>query len=332
MDKKELKAKFDEKKQQIIEGTSPQQQKFRRKKKSVLEEEAYKDTLFSMFDGSIPTKDIIDGIQNKIFDTEEQHFGDDVSVIARMVRISPDKNILPQSFSAIRNILSDAAKNLNKGEKDNTIREIDNTQFMLYDLSAIREQNPQLSKQTDEIYKSFTNLMQAYSVSPHYDDSKHSNITKDYFYKRDDYVQTIEAEDYFKQTDMAWDSEQRLEDAKKRIYGKISQKEIAAYEQQHAEQVIKEDQQDKADRDKVLAEHQDHILTQEHRKQVNEISLYRTEERVINAYDNFKNVARKVEENSGEPADNTDKGIKTSPVPKRAVFIGRINPKESFMK
>lgn len=64
----------------------------------------------------------------------------------------------------------------------------------------------------------------------------------------------------------------------------------------------------------------------------NEISLYRTEERVINAYDNFKNVARKVEENSGEPTDNTDKGIKTSPVPKRVVFIGRINPKESFMK
>lgn len=327
MDKKELKAKFDEKKQQIIEGTSPQQQKFRRKKKSVLEEEAYKDTLFSMFDGNVPEEDIIDGIQNKIFDTEEQHFGDDVSVIARMVRISPDKNILPQSFSAIRNILSDAAKNLNKGEKDNTIREIDNTQFMLYDLSAIREQNPQLSKQTDEIYKSFTNLMQAYSVSPHYDDSKHSNITKDYFYKRDDYLQTIEAEQYFKQTDMAWDYNKRLEDARQRVYGKISQREIADYEQRHAEQVKKEDWQDKAERNKILAEHQDNTRSKEHRKQVNDDSLYRTQERVINAYENFRNVARKTE--NEEQSDSLAKEVKMSPVPKRAVFIGRVSPKEN---
>ena len=328
MDKEELKAKFDEKKQQIIEGTSPQQQKFRRKKKSVLEEEAYKDTLFSMFDGSIPTKDIIDGIQNKIFDSAEPHFGDDISVIARMARITaPDKGLLPQSFSAIKDILANAAKNLNGSNPDKTIREINNAQNMIYDLADIREQNPQLGKQTDEVYKSFVGLMQAYSVSPIYDDSKHSASTSDYFYKRDDYLQTIEAEQYFKQTDMAWDNNKRLEDARQRVYGKISQREIADYEQRHAEQVKKEDWQDKAERNKILAEHQDNTRSKEHRKQVNDDSLYRTQERVINAYENFRNVARKTE--NEEQSDSLAKEVKMSPVPKRAVFIGRVSPKEN---
>ena len=310
-----LKEKFAEYRQEILSGDS-QQRKFRRRKDFPSDDRLYYQTLNKMIDEGVPETDVIAGIKNKIFDAKDPHFGDDVSLVIRYARADKD-------FIVAKDILCDACVNLNKGNKDKTIAEINKAQNMLYDLSEIREHNPQLTKKTEEVYKAFGDLMQAYSVSPIFDASKHSVLTDEYFYGKDDYRQQIELEKFRNQVDSTWDFQDRLEKAKKRVYEKMTQKEVSEYEQYHAQQVKQEDLQDKINRNRVLEEHEDYVRSREHCSQINEDRLYRTEDRVVKAYEDFKDVARKTDDTSDQTKKKDDK---LSAVPERATFIGRITP------
>ena len=160
-------------------------------------------------------------------------------------------------------------------------------------------------------------MMLAYSVSPIYDASKHSPLTDDYFYGNDDYQLQIDADMFYEQTDVAWKNEEQMKEYVDKI---LTGKEISDYEQDHAKRLPEEERQYEEERAAFLAEHIDRIRSEVHRKQINDSTLYRTEDRVKAAYENFKNVARKPNDNSEEQPE------KFSPAPKQAVFIGRVTP------
>ena len=137
------------------------------------------------------------------------------------------------------------------------------------------------------------------------------------------YQITREGEVINRQTDAAWDINKQIDAAKQRVYNKFTQKEIAENEKAHAEQVKRNDAQYTAELKEFAKEHINSERSKEHQKQINEIKLKHNDELLSATYENYKDVARKPQEGKNVKEDGSSRDV-----PKRAVYIGRGEPRQ----
>ncbi len=167
-------------------------------------------------------------------------------------------------------------------------------------------------------------MMTEYSLSGLYNDGVHQNYqdVENYFYGKDVYKEVKEIKAMNEQENSAWETKEQIDAAKQRIYNKFTKKEIAEYEQSHAEQVKREDAKYVTELKEFVKEHENRERSKEHQKQIDEIKLKHNDKLLEAAYENFKDVARKPKEDdkSEKPASND--------VPKRAVYVGRGKPRQ----
>ncbi|MBQ8481225.1 MAG: hypothetical protein IJ532_01665 [Alphaproteobacteria bacterium] len=274
------------------------------------------------------TLKIIQGIANGKFANTADERSVEGFVLKDIIRDNiHDKDITAKSLEAMEEMINSTRKSLKGTDKEKAVADVNSMQNMLYAIADLREDFPtSLGKQTDHIYDVYKLMMKEYSLSGLHNDGINHTLSEieDYFYGRDAYNDVKEADIIRKQENAAWETKEQIEASKQRIYNKFTKREVADYEQRHADEVKKEDLQDKIERDNVIANHENHIRSKEHRKQITEENLRRNEERLSKAYENFKDIARKPKEGD-EKKDNPI----SNDVPKRAVFIGRAEPRQN---
>ena len=326
MTEKDIEYMYKETKQKVA---SECEKNYRRPKMPHLREVSiHRETLCSLLD----TDDkevinaVIDGIANGKFADTKYERSIEGFVLKDVIRDNiHDKEIVKKSFEAMEKMLNSTREFLKGDDKERAVAGINSMQNMLYAIADLREDYPtSLGKQTDHIYDVYKQMMKEYSLSGLYHDGVHRSFeeVENYFQGRDAYKDAVEIETIRKQENSAWETKEQLDAAKQRIYNKFTKKEIAEYEQSHAEQVKREDAKYVSELGEFLGEHENRNLSKEHQKQITEIRLKHSDKELAAAYENYKDVARKPKE--GEKAEERPASHK---VPKRAVFLARAESK-----
>lgn len=272
---------------------------------------------------------VLKGIEDNKFAVTPIQRSAECSVLKDIIRDNiHDENVVSASFNVMKSMLKGVVDEIkmyevNHADKEKIISDVDSMQEMLYAISDLRENYPsKLGKQTDSIHETYKEMMNGFSMSGLYEVTLEDRYPEigDYYHRLDVYEQTRDIETERRQIDSAWETNEQIEAAKQRIYNKFTKKEIADYEQSHAEQVKKEDAQYQAELKEFAKEHINRERSKEHQKQINKIKLKKSDELFKAAYKNYKDVARKPKKDGKleKPASNE--------VPKRAVFIGRAEP------
>lgn len=270
------------------------------------------------------TLDFIDGIADGVFSKNQKQRSVECNILEDIIRDNiHDEDVVSKSFGAMKKMLNSAAISAKYEDKKIAIDEVTAMQNMLDAISELYDYYPKaLGKQTDMIYDEYKKMMKEYSLRGLYRAADTHNNPKidDYFFDRDAYQIAKEVDVINRQTDAAWDINEQIDAAKQRVYNKFTQKEIADYEKARAEQVKREDAQYKQELENFVEKHEDRKRSKEHQKQINEIKLKHNDELLSAAYENYKDVA-------GKTKDKSDKQV-SNDVPKRAVYIGRGEPRQ----
>ncbi len=272
------------------------------------------------------TMEVINGITDGIFAEKSSHVPAEINVLKDIIRDNiHDEAVVSASFEAMETMLNITKSDIVIGDRHETISKVNSMQEMLHAISDLRENYPnKLGKQTDFIYETYKEMMKQCSLNGVYNENLAKNYSEisDYYHGYNVYEETLQLEKERQQTDEAWETKEQIDAAKQRIYNKFTKKEIAEYEQSHAEQVKREDAQYTAELKEFVKGHENRERSKEHQKQIDEIKLKHNDKLLEAAYENFKDVARKPEEDdkSEKPASND--------VPKRAVYVGRGKPRQ----
>ena len=301
MVKEDIEYMYKETKQKVAAEC---EKNYRRPKMPHLREvSVHRGTLYSLLD----TDDkevinaVIDGIANGKFADTKYERSIESFVLKDVIRDNiHDKEIVEKSFTAMEKMLNSTREFLKGDDKERAVAGINSMQNMLYAIADLREDYPtSLGKQTDHIYNVYKQMMKEYSLSGLYHDGVHRNFeeVENYFQGQDAYKDAIEIETIRKQENSAWETKEQLDAAKQRIYNKFTKKEVAEYEQSHAEQVKREDAQYKQELKDFIENRE---FSKEHQKQITEIRLKHSDKELAAAYENYKDMARKPKE--GEKA------------------------------
>lgn len=272
------------------------------------------------------TMEVIDGIAKDKFATNQNNRWMEVfATLPYIIRDNiNDKEIVSASFKAMETMLNTATDYIKSDNKEKAVYEVNTIQdAMLSAIADLRDRYPnKLGEYTDGIYEMYKNMMKEYSIHGLQNDARNERDISDYYHGYDPYKDVKEFETERRQVDSAWETKERLEAAKQRIYNKFTKKEIAEYEQSHAEQVKKEDAQYKRELSDFAENHTNRKRSEEHQKQIDEIKLKHSDKALSAAYENYKDVARKPQEGEKVKEDGSRREV-----PKRAVFLGRAEPK-----
>lgn len=272
------------------------------------------------------TMEVIHGIADGVFAEKGILISTEINVLKDIIRDNiHDEAVVSASFEAMETMLKNTTNDITNGNKNGTISKVDSMQEMLYAIADLRENYPnKLGKQTDSIHKEYKEMMKQCSLKGIYNENLAKNYPEisDYYHGRDVYELEVQLEKERQQTDEAWETKEQIDAAKQRIYNKFTKKEVAEYEQSHAEQVKREDAKYTKELKEFVKGHENRERSKEHQKQIDEIKLKHNDKLLEAAYENFKDVARK-------PGEN-DKSEKTASneVPKRAVYVGRGKPRQ----
>jgi len=272
------------------------------------------------------TLEVIDGIaKNKFATNQDERFMEVFATLPYIIRDNiNNKEVVSASFKAMETMLSTATDYIKNDDKEKAVYEVNTIQeAALTAIADLRDRYPdKLGKYTDSVYEVYKNMMKEYALHGLQNDEKNYREISGYYHGFDPYKAVKEFETEHRQVDAAWETKERLEAAKQRIYNKFTKKEIAEYEHSHAEQVKKEDAKYKQELSDFAAEHKNREISKKHQEQITEIRLKHSDEELRKGYENYKDVARKPQE--GEKAKEMP--IKND-VPKRAVFIARAESK-----
>lgn len=272
------------------------------------------------------TIEVIDGIaKNKFATNQDDRFMEIFATLPYIIRDNiNDREVVSASFKAMETILNTATDYIKNDDKEKAVAEVNTIQdATLTAIADLRDRYPsKLGEYTDSIYEVYKNMMKEYALHGLQNDEKNCRETSDYYHGFDPYKDVKEFETERKQVDAAWETKAQLEAAKQRIYNKFTKKEIADYEVRHAEQIKREDAKYVSELKEFVNEHKNRERSKEHQKQIDEIKLKHNDKALSAAYENYKDVARKPQEGEKVKED----GLRRE-VPKRAVFLGRAEPK-----
>lgn len=283
---------------------------------SVLLKDANKKTILEALDGIA---------KNKFAQTAKQREAEG-GALKDIIRDNIyDEEIVAKSFDAMKAMLNSARKSIKQADTEKAVSAVNSMQSIPDAIADLYDSYPKLlGKQTDTVYDTYKKMMNEYSLSGLYNDGVHQNYqdVENYFCGKDAYKEVKEIKAINEQENAAWETKEQIDAAKQRIYNKFTKKEIAEYEQSHAEQIKSEDAKYTAELKEFVKEHENRERSKEHQKQIDEIKLKHNDKLLEAAYENFKDVARKPKEDdkSEKPASND--------VPKRAVYVGRGKPRQ----